>query len=584
MVEDMDRKHLKVISYRNIFWVIPLIFLSLFYLYPLGRIIFISIDRAQGAILTTLSETLFSAYFWRVTSFTFYQAVLSTLVTLCIGLPGAFYLGKYHFPGRDLFRALSSIPFIMPTIVTAMAFDALLGPRGWVNLLLMYIFQLGTPPITFSHTFLAIIVAHVFYNTTIILRIVGDFWGRLDARLTQAAQTLGSSPLQAFTKIVLPLISPAVASASLLVFIFNFTSFGVIMVLGGVKFSTLETEIYYQTVSLFNLPTAAILSLFQLCCTLTFTVLYLYLNQRYTTPLPLRSQNPPLLSLSSIRQKAIAIIVLGVISSWLILPLLACFMRSFVNMDALSSNPQSFSINFTLNHYIHLLKNTDTSVFYGSPIKALIISLSYALSTVCLSLLIGIPTAWLLVDKSPNSQKTMLHKSLDALIMLPLGTSAVTLGLGLIISFNKPPLDLRASVLLIPLAHTLIAFPFVVRSLVPALQSIQPRYREAAALCGASPRQIFFYIDLPLVLRAIIVAAAFAFTISLGEFGATSILTRPEYPTLPIMIFRFFSKPGLSNYSQGLALSSILMLLCAFSLLFIERFKLNPFNFHSTLN
>jgi len=567
-----------------VFWVVPLIFLSLFYLYPLGRIIFISMDRAQGAILTTLYETLSSAYFWRITSFTFYQAVLSTLVTLLIGLPGAFYLGKYRFPGRDLIRALSNVPFIMPTIVTAMAFDALLGPRGWVNLLLMYIFNLQTPPITFSHTFLAIIVAHVFYNTTIILRIVGDFWGRLDERLTHVAQTLGASPLQAFITIIVPLILPAVASASLLVFIFDFTSFGVILVLGGVKFSTLETEIYYQTISLFNLPTAAILSLFQLCCTLSFTILYLYLNQRYTTPLPLRSQNPPLLSLSSMRQKVLAAIVLGVISSWLILPLLACLMRSFTNMEVLSSNPPSFSLSFTFNHYIHLLNNTDTSIFYGSPLKALTISLSYALSTVFLSLLIGIPTAWLLVNKPQNSRATILHKSIDTLIMLPLGTSAVTLGLGLIISFNKPPLDLRASVLLIPLAHTLIAFPFVVRSLVPALQSIQPRYREAAALCGASPRQTFLHVDLPLILRAVVVAAAFAFTISLGEFGATSILTRPEYPTLPIMIFRFFSRPGFSNYSQGLALSSILMLLCAFSLLFIERFKLNPIFSQSTQN
>jgi thiamine transport system permease protein len=161
----------------------------------------------------------------------------------------------------------------------------------------------------------------------------------------------------------------------------------------------------------------------------------------------------------------------------------------------------------------------------------------------------------------------------DALLMLPLGTSAVTLGLGFIVALDTPPLDLRASPLMLPLAHALVALPFVVRSLAPALRSIRPRLRQAAAVLGAAPGQVWREVDLPLVGRAVLVAATFAFTISLGEFGATAILARPERPTVPIVIYRFLSLPGALNFGQAMALSTLLMLVCAAGILAIERFR-----------
>jgi thiamine transport system permease protein len=169
---------------------------------------------------------------------------------------------------------------------------------------------------------------------------------------------------------------------------------------------------------------------------------------------------------------------------------------------------------------------------------------------------------------------SITRRTFDPLLMLPLGTSPVTLGLGFIVALDRPPLDLRASPILVPLAHTLVAFPFVVRSLVPALRSIRPRIRQAARVTGASPWQVFRYVDLPLVGRAVLAAAIFAFTISLGEFGATVLIARPEYPTIPIAIYRFISSPGALNYGQALALSTILMVVCAAGMLSIERLRI----------
>jgi thiamine transport system permease protein len=166
-----------------------------------------------------------------------------------------------------------------------------------------------------------------------------------------------------------------------------------------------------------------------------------------------------------------------------------------------------------------------------------------------------------------------LSSGFDALLMLPLGTSAVTLGFGFIIALDEPPLDLRTSALLIPLAHTLVATPFVVRATVPLIRSIEPRLREAAAVLGAPPRRVWREIDAPVIARAVLIGGGFAFAVSLGEFGATLFIARPDVPTVPIAIFRLLGQPGALNFGQAMAMSTVLMLLAATAVLVIERWR-----------
>jgi thiamine transport system permease protein len=155
--------------------------------------------------------------------------------------------------------------------------------------------------------------------------------------------------------------------------------------------------------------------------------------------------------------------------------------------------------------------------------------------------------------------------------MLPLGASAVTLGFGYVITMGP----LRTSPVLVLIAHTLVALPFVVRSLLPVLQGIRPNLREAATVLGASPIRVWREIDLPILGRALLVAAVFAFTISMGEFGATSFIIRPNsgFLTIPIAIQRYLSQPGTLNYGQALAMSTILMVVCATGFIAIERIR-----------
>jgi thiamine transport system permease protein len=251
-------------------------------------------------------------------------------------------------------------------------------------------------------------------------------------------------------------------------------------------------------------------------------------------------------------------------------PLAALAARSVTRLDPERRQRTEVDQGLTLDFYRELSINRQNSLFYTPPTTAIATSLGYAGATVLLALGIGLPASWALARHS----QAFSSRILDPVLMLPLGTSAVTLGLGFIVALNKPPLDLRASPFLIPLAHTLVAFPFVVRSLTPALRSIQPRLRQAAAVLGASPGQALRHVDLPLVGRALLVAAAFAFMISMGEFGATALVGRPEFPTIPVAIYRFLSQPGGINYGQALALSTILMLVTAGGMLAIERFRI----------
>jgi thiamine transport system permease protein len=241
----------------------------------------------------------------------------------------------------------------------------------------------------------------------------------------------------------------------------------------------------------------------------------------------------------------------------LLAPLLALVLRSF-----------SLEGSYTLRYYEALFTNPSQSFFYVPPAVAIRNSLLVAGATVLLSLVLGLISAYLLVGRP-----SLLKSLLDPLFMLPLGTSAVTLGLGYIIALNRPPLNLRASPLLLPLAHTLVALPFVVRSLLPAMRGMNPHWREAAGILGASPWRVVREIDLPIVARALLVGAVFAFTVSVGEFGATLLIARPTFPTMPVVIYRLLGAQGALNQGQGLAMSTLLMLVCALGFVLIERFR-----------
>ncbi len=536
------------------------LFLGLFFFYPFGRILY------EG--LRWPVEQRIGAGEWKiilsVTGFTFYQAFLSTLLTLAVGLPAAYLFGRYRFWGKSWLRLLTAIPFMLPTVVVAAGFNAFLGPRGWLNLGLMRLLGLSSPPVAFLGTLEAILLAHVFYNTTIVIRLVGNALAHLDTHLEEAARSLGADTRRVLWFVTFPLLRPSLLAAILLVFIFDFTSFGVVLLLGGARFATLEVEIYLQTMQFFHLPLAALLSLVQLVCTLFFWVAYSHASVKLVVASTPRPSDLNLRSPRHWREKLFVWVWSVGLFLLFVLPLLSLPLRSVTRLEADRGERGAVRYGLTLNYYRELFVNRRGSLFYVPPARAAANSLGYAILTVVLSLALGAPAAWSLARPGAPG------RWLDSLVMLPLGASAVTLGLGLILTYGR----WLSSPLFVPLAHTLIAIPFVIRSLQPHLASIPQRLREAATVLGASARQVWFYVDWPIVRRALLSAAVFAFTVSLGEFGATSLLARPEYPTLPLAIARFLSQPGGLNYGQAMAIATILMIVCGAGILFFERLRL----------
>ncbi len=546
---------------RLLLWIFPLGFIGLFFFYPLGRILTYSFDLS---VLTTENLRLTKD----VLLFTLYQAFLSTLLTLIIGLPAAYLFARFEFPGKALLRALTAVPFLLPTVVVAAGFNALLGPRGWINLSLMNLLGLEAPPIAFVGTLGAILMAHVFYNTTIVIRVVGNALSQLDPRLINAARTLGANNRQVWWYVTLPLLRPSLLAAGTLVFLFDFTSFGVILLLGGAGFATLEVETYIQALQMLNLPLAGLLSAVQLLCTLAFSVLYTRVSAKIKVQVSPRAAKYNARLAHSWRQKAFVFSLGILLITFFVLPMLALPLRSVSRLEAARGERGDVQYGLTGNYYSELFVNRRGSLFYVPPFRAALNSLGFAGLTVLFSLLMGFPAA------SALARPRKLERFLDPLLMLPLGASAVTLGLGFILSFNRPPLRLLASPWLIPLAHTMVALPFVIRTLQPALASIPDRLRDVASTLGASPFRAWLAVDWPIIWRASLGAATFAFTVSLGEFGATALLTRPEYPTIPIAIYRFLSQPGGLNYGQAMAMATLLMVFATGGILMIERLRL----------
>ena len=525
--------------------VVPVAFFAVFFAYPVAAIVARGLKVDGVWRLGRIGDVLAQSDVRHVLWFTTWQALASTALTLLIALPGAYVFARFDFPGKQVLRAVVTVPFVLPTVVVGTAFLALVGRGGLLDEL--WGVRLDT-------TVWAILLAHVFFNYAVVVRTVGGLWAQLDPRQEEAARMLGASRLRAWRQVTLPALAPAVAAAALMVFLFTFTSFGVVQILGGPTFSTLEVEIYRQTSQVFDLSTAAVLTLVQFAAVAAVLAVHAWTVRRRESALRLVDAATTARRPRGAGQWALLAGVLGVVAVLLVLPLAVLVQRSL--------GASGFG-------YYRALTREDGGTFLVPPIEAIGNSLQYAAAATAIAVVIGALAATALTRRDAGR----FVRGFDALLMLPLGVSAVTVGFGFLIALDEPPLDLRSSWILVPLAQALVGVPFVVRTMLPVLRAVDGRLREAAAVLGASPWRVWREVDLPMVRRALLVAAGFAFAVSLGEFGATVFVARPDNPTLPVAVARLLGRPGEMNYGQAMALSTILMLVCAVVLVVLERLR-----------
>jgi thiamine transport system permease protein len=519
----------------------PLAFLALLFAWPVANIVGEGLRGDHGWELHGVTDVLGDAELRHVAWFTLWQALASTALTVAVALPAAHVLARYEFPGRRTVAALVTVPFVLPTVVVGAAFLALLGPRG----------ALG---IDLDGTVWLILLAHAFFNHAVVVRTVGGLWELLDPATESAARVLGASPWRAARTVTIPALRPAVASAAMICFLFTFTSFGVVKIVGGASHATLEVEIYRQTADLLNLPVASVLALLQLLAVGALLVVQERLARRWAgrsvalRPTPRRRPQG--------RERWWVAGNLVALAALLLVPLGVLVERSFRTGDG-----------YGLAAWRALRAHTERSGLFVPPLEAVGNSLRFAIVATAISVVLGGLAAAALARTTGRA-----GRAIDVVVLLPLGTSAVTVGFGFLIALDAP-VDLRASPWLVPLAQALVALPFVVRTMTPVLRSIDGRLREAAAVLGAAPRRVWQTVDLPMALRAVLVSAGFAFAISLGEFGATTVIARADAPTVPVAIDRLLGRPGILNTGQAFALSTVLLVLTAASVLVVDRVR-----------
>lgn len=558
----------------TLFWAaagaVPLAFLAVFFFWPTAQLVVRGFLDDDGAWhLSAFVEVFAKPRTWRVIGQTLFQATTATLLSVVLALPGAHLLYRRRFAGQRLIRGLITVPFVLPSVVVGMAFRSLFsGPLAWTGL---------------DGTVWAIIAALVFFNYALVVRTVGAAWQRLDPRPYQAARLLGAGPVRAFFTITLPRLAPMIGSAASLVFLFCATSFGTVLMLGGMRTGTVETEIWLQTMYFLDLEAAAVLSIVQLVVVCLALALAGRSRRRRETSLS-RTGSVRRATRLNLRSRADqgALALTALVSLALSAPILTLVIRSLKSDGG-----------WSLANY-RALGSTGGGALTVTAWEAAGNSLRTAVLATVLALIIGLLVSLVTSRRPRNRWGRSGLAGLDALAMLPLGVSAVTVGFGYLITFGRPPLgpdtalgaalpwlselsatifDVRNPLYLIALAQAVVAAPMVMRTVLPVLRSINPRQREVAATLGAPPRRVLRTIDLPVAARALGVAVGFAFAVSLGEFGATSFLSRPDVPTLPTIIYRLLNWPGADTYGMALAASVVLAAITAGIMMLAEQLR-----------
>ena len=529
--------------------LVPLAFLTVFSGWPVAAIVARGLVADGGLDLGGFAEVLGTDRTWRVIGQTIAQSVAGTALAVLLGLPGAYVLYRCRFRGRAVVRALVTVSFVLPTVVVGVAFRGLLvedGPLGFLGA---------------DGTFAAIVAALVFFNYAVVVRTVGAMWSHLDPRAEQAARALGASPWRAFREVTLPALVPAIAAAASLVFLFCATSFGIVLVLGGPSYGTVETEIWLQTTQFLDLRTTAVLSVVQLVVIGGSLALSAWSRRRRETALQVQ---PDLAGDRPVRRGDLpAVLVTALVVVGLLLTPLASLVVGSLRTDA----------GWGLGNYANLTTNGTRGALEVPVWEAALNSLRIAVDVTVIAMLVGVAICVVLSRRPRQPAGRRAIGVLDGLFMLPLGVSAVTVGFGFLITLNRPPLDLRSSLVLIPIAQAVVAIPLVIRALLPVLRSIDPRLRETAAVLGAGPMRVFASVDLPVLGRSLGLAVGFCFAVSLGEFGATSFFARPDRPTLPVVIFRLIGRPGGDNLGMALAASVLLAAVTAVVIGLCERLR-----------
>lgn len=478
----------------------------------------------------------------RILLFTLWQASLSTLLSLAIGIPAAWFFRRASGIWKHIGRSLAAVPFAIPPVLMVLGFILFFGNAGHLNRLIALVSGNRLAGIQILYSPKAIVLAHAFYNFPLVLLLVGDTFTKIEYSLASRAYSLGASPFKALWTVFLPLSLPSLFSASLLVFIYCFTSFAIVLVLGGGPGSTtIAVEIYrYARMYLEENRAVGLASLEIIIC-LSAYILY-SLSERTSRAFKLpHGENPTQLRG---KKSPLPLIALALLSILILGPLLSIPLESFIDRSSRSASILGGKAFFSLRIWRQA---------FPTIAKAAMQSLQLALMSSLFALLIGIPAvglSWI------QGLSTKTARALGLFCLLPIVSSGIVLSQAWIHLFGtgrKTPLPIIA------LLQATTALPFVYRSILNAVQSLPEGLKIQGESLGASPPKAFFTLALPAAFTGVKNAFGIAMAISLGELGFVLMLADETFISLPIYIYR---ASATYHYENACAAGSVLILLC----------------------
>jgi len=480
--------------------------------------------------------------------------------SILLGFPGAYLVGRYLFPGRRLLKSLSTVPFVLPSILVVLGFVLVFGNSGLINTMRRAIVGSEVEPWSILYSLKAIIMAHTFYNFPITLRIVGDAWAALPQSSYRAARSLGSGRLRRFVMIDLPALAPAILTSAILTFLLCFMSFAVVLVLGGSpEFSTLEVEVYRLVKQQLDFDSGSILALLESCIALFLLIMYTHLEKKLRRNSRMAAHGSLARQPTILRGKTVvpALIYLMPTLLFILTPLLSIFAHSIV-VRATRLAP----LHLSLSHWKRLFGAGEVSGLLPvlSALRTLLLGAAVAITTTLTASL----AAWY-----TTTQHGWSARLLRGMMFLPLGVSSIILGLGFLLMSRLIPANRAISLVLLMSAHTMIALPFAYRIISGRLREISFRIPQAARAAGAGPVKTLFMIVLPLSRPALMSVSVFTLALSVGELNASLILAPTQFTTLPLAIFRMINAYDIFGAS---ALGTLLIGVSAMSFLALDRY------------
>lgn len=522
----------------------------LFLVYPLGSLLKQAVV-VSGSLSLENFVTFFSKTYYSETLInSFKVSITATICALIVGILLAYLFAMYEFKGKKVLQILIVIASMSAPFIGAYSWILLLGRNGIITTFLANVFHITMPDI---YGFTGITLVFTLQLFPLIFLYVSGAFKSIDNSLLEAAESMGSSGISRFFKVILPLLLPTILAGALLVFMRAFSDFGTPMLIGE-GYRTFPVLIYTEFMSEVggDASFASSLAVIAIIIALTIFLIQKYIANKNT--FTMSSLHP--ISQRSIKgvKKAVVYIVSYGIVFLAILPQLYLIYTSFLNTQGMVFVP-----GYSLNSYREAFNRMGSAIFntIRIPLMALVIVVIFSIFI-----------SYLTVKK-----KNTLTATIDILSMIPYIVPGTVLGISYLAAFNtgianSGILAITGTALIIVISLTVRRLPYTIRSSVATLGQIPDSIEEAASSLGSSKLNTFARITVPMMVSGIVSGAILSWITMISELSTSILLYNVNTKTMPVAIYTEVIR---GNYGIAAALSTILTAITVASLLLFMK-------------